>query len=120
MLFVFLQEPEPECRDQGFTRPRVLILVPFRNAAFRIINTIINEVGCFPVAKCVPDTNNVVFNASKLGLQLPEKHRQQVLHQQRFQEEFGPEADEPETDVNAGKPAGAFVACSCLFKAHLL
>lgn len=30
-----------ECRDQGFTRPTVLILLPFRNDAFMLINEII-------------------------------------------------------------------------------
>lgn len=30
-----------ECRDQGLTRPKVLILVPFRDAALRVINLLI-------------------------------------------------------------------------------
>ncbi|XP_065832625.1 U3 small nucleolar RNA-associated protein 25 homolog [Oscarella lobularis] len=29
----------PECLDQGMTRPKVLILVPFRNSALRVIET---------------------------------------------------------------------------------
>ncbi|KAL7750765.1 rRNA-binding ribosome biosynthesis protein utp25 [Sorochytrium milnesiophthora] len=31
----------PEIRDQGFTRPKVLIIAPFRNAAFNIVNTLV-------------------------------------------------------------------------------
>lgn len=34
-----------EVRDQGFTRPKVLILVPFRNAAFEIVNLLIKLSG---------------------------------------------------------------------------
>ncbi|KAJ1971393.1 rRNA-binding ribosome biosynthesis protein utp25 [Dimargaris xerosporica] len=35
------QEPE-EMRDQGFTRPKALILVPFRSAAYKIIQLILH------------------------------------------------------------------------------
>lgn len=30
-----------ELKDQGFTRPRVLILVPFRNTAWEVVNMIL-------------------------------------------------------------------------------
>ena len=32
----------PEMRDQGFTRPKVLIVVPFRNSALEIVNCLMN------------------------------------------------------------------------------
>eukprot|EP00051_Salpingoeca_urceolata_P023561 m.400405 g.400405 ORF g.400405 m.400405 type:complete len:513 (+) comp20114_c4_seq8:704-2242(+) len=32
------EDDEVEYRDQGFTRPRVLIVVPYRSAAFKVIN----------------------------------------------------------------------------------
>ncbi|KAJ7991039.1 hypothetical protein DPEC_G00293110 [Dallia pectoralis] len=35
-------EPEDEPRDQGLTRPKVLILVPFRDGALRVVQTIIS------------------------------------------------------------------------------
>jgi len=34
-------EEEEDCRDQGLTRPKVLILVPFRDACLKIVNLII-------------------------------------------------------------------------------
>lgn len=36
-FFHFVREE----RDQGFTRPKVLFLVPFRDSAFKVINTIL-------------------------------------------------------------------------------
>lgn len=43
MLFVFiffcLREEE---RDQGFTRPKVLILTPFRDSALKVVNTLLD------------------------------------------------------------------------------
>lgn len=36
---------EPEYRDQGFTRPKVLILVPTRNAAFEVVEQMIEISG---------------------------------------------------------------------------
>ncbi|XP_062326128.1 U3 small nucleolar RNA-associated protein 25 homolog isoform X2 [Osmerus eperlanus] len=35
-------EPQDEPRDQGLTRPKVLILVPFRDAALRVVQTLIS------------------------------------------------------------------------------
>lgn len=53
---------EDELRDQGLTRPKVFILVPFKDSAYRIINTIISLMS--------PKEN---FN---------------VVHKNRFLEEF--------------------------------
>ncbi|KAJ3243394.1 rRNA-binding ribosome biosynthesis protein utp25 [Chytriomyces hyalinus] len=38
-----------EYRDQGFTRPKVLILIPFKNIAFEVIETIIKLSGASQV-----------------------------------------------------------------------
>uniref|UniRef100_A0A6Q2YGM1 U3 small nucleolar RNA-associated protein 25 homolog n=1 Tax=Esox lucius TaxID=8010 RepID=A0A6Q2YGM1_ESOLU len=35
-------EPQDEPRDQGLTRPKVLILVPFRDGALRVVQTLIS------------------------------------------------------------------------------
>ena len=40
-LYVFIRD----IRDQGFTRPKVLILVPFRNSAYKIIQNLIALAG---------------------------------------------------------------------------
>lgn len=37
--------PEPELRDQGFTRPKALILLPTRNAAYETVDQIIKMSG---------------------------------------------------------------------------
>eukprot|EP01006_Ploeotia_vitrea_P039391 TRINITY_DN66345_c2_g1_i2.p1 TRINITY_DN66345_c2_g1~~TRINITY_DN66345_c2_g1_i2.p1 ORF type:complete len:735 (-),score=366.36 TRINITY_DN66345_c2_g1_i2:150-2273(-) len=63
--------------DQGFTRPRVLIVAPFRNSAYRIIKVLLRL--------------------------LPERQRQQVLNRQRFEKEFGVDADHP--GVKPEKPS---------------
>ncbi|KAM3594361.1 uncharacterized protein V6R79_006375 [Siganus canaliculatus] len=61
--------PQDEPRDQGLTRPKVLILVPFRGGALRIIHTLISL--------------------------LETKGRKiTVSNKKRFKEEFGEETDE--------------------------
>lgn len=37
---------EPEFRDQGFTRPKALILLPTRNAAYELVELLIKLSGC--------------------------------------------------------------------------
>eukprot|EP01083_Nonionella_stella_P195607 720421_1 len=59
---------ELECRDQGFTRPTVLFLVPFRNSAYRLVQLLL-----------------------KL---LPISAKAQIMNHKRFNEEYGPEGIE--------------------------
>ena len=54
-------DEEKEHRDQGFTRPKVLVLLPFKNDAYMLINNLIAVSGCT-----------------------------QLDNKKRFQEEFGP------------------------------
>lgn len=37
-------EEPPECRDQGYTRPRVLILLPFRSSALQYVRSLLRLV----------------------------------------------------------------------------
>ncbi|GAA6235879.1 digestive organ expansion factor homolog isoform X2 [Lates japonicus] len=62
-------EPQDEPRDQGLTRPKVLILVPFRGGALRVVQTFIS----------------LLETKSKKIV---------VSNKKRFKEEFGEEADE--------------------------
>ncbi|QRW24044.1 U3 small nucleolar RNA-associated protein 25 [Rhizoctonia solani] len=41
---VSLPDPPSDVRDQGFTRPTVLILLPFRNSALAFVNTLISAL----------------------------------------------------------------------------
>ncbi|XP_075963643.1 U3 small nucleolar RNA-associated protein 25 homolog [Anarhichas minor] len=62
-------EPQDEPRDQGLTRPKVLILVPFRGGALRVVQTLISLLET--------RGKKIVVNNKK-----------------RFKEEFGEEADD--------------------------
>ncbi|CEM37384.1 unnamed protein product [Vitrella brassicaformis CCMP3155] len=59
---------EDRFRDQGFTRPRVLILVPFKSVAKEVVETIL---------KLYP-------------------HKKQVMHRHRFEEDFSAEDGDEE------------------------
>ncbi|XP_028293397.1 U3 small nucleolar RNA-associated protein 25 homolog [Gouania willdenowi] len=61
-------EPQAEPRDQGLTRPKVLILVPFRGAALQVIHTLIS----------------LLESKGKKII---------VSNKKKFKEEFGEEAD---------------------------
>ncbi|CAL8271524.1 unnamed protein product [Merluccius merluccius] len=62
-------EPQDEPRDQGLTRPKALILVPFRDAALRVTQTLI-------------------------GLMESKDKKMDVSNKKRFKEEYGEEADD--------------------------
>ena len=72
-----------EHRDQGYTRPRALILLPTRHSALQVVQQLIN---------LVPGAPSV-----------------QVENKKRFQTEYGQPRDEAEEEhranVEAGKPA---------------
>lgn len=46
-----LENPDLECLDQGFTRPKILIVLPSRDAAYSVINQIIGKSGVDQVYK---------------------------------------------------------------------
>uniref|UniRef100_I3KTY2 U3 small nucleolar RNA-associated protein 25 homolog n=1 Tax=Oreochromis niloticus TaxID=8128 RepID=I3KTY2_ORENI len=62
-------EPQDELRDQGLTRPKVLILVPFRGSALQVIHTLIS----------------LLETKSKKVM---------VSNKKKFKEEFGEDEDE--------------------------
>lgn len=65
-------------RDQGFSRARVLFLVPMRNAAHDVVRTI--------AELCAPVTGGDAMKS--------------VAHRARFEKEFGPGDDDEEIDVS--------------------
>jgi len=73
----------PEHRDQGFTRPRVLILLPTRHAALQVVQQLIDL--------------------------LPSTYRSQVENKKRFKTEYSlsPEEAEEERRSHTGNPKPA-------------
>lgn len=67
----------PVLRDQGFTRPRILVLLPYKSSCFRFVKLLIE---LFP-------------------------NKTRVKNLDRFVEEFGPEGEEEEGEED--KPAAA-------------
>ncbi|KAL0682425.1 hypothetical protein Bca4012_049272 [Brassica carinata] len=72
------ETPDDRFRDRGFTSPKVLILLPLRSVAFRVVNRLIQLT--------------------------PEAHRGTVEHHGRFNDEFGCEEESDEKDDD-GKPS---------------
>lgn len=73
------ENPDLDYRDQGFTRPKVLMIVPFRESVRRIIN-------CFENLLLVNDDSE-------------ETDQIQISHRKRFKEEYGSgEGNAPPTD----------------------
>lgn len=64
---------EDEIRDQGLTRPKVLILVPFKDSAYQIINTIISQM-CGKKNFNVVHKNRFVEEFTGGELTLPKKN----------------------------------------------
>ncbi|KAG9101162.1 rRNA-binding ribosome biosynthesis protein utp25, partial [Ceratobasidium sp. UAMH 11750] len=68
-----ISDPPTDVRDQGFTRPTVLILLPFRNAALALVDTLItalHESRSEPGQKDAPKTENYSRLQSEYGLPL--------------------------------------------------
>ena len=40
------EENPPECRDQGYTRPKVLVLLPYKNTAYTFIHALYTASSC--------------------------------------------------------------------------
>lgn len=64
----------PECRDQGLARPKVLILVPFRNFCLEIVK----------------DIMKLLFAPGS---------KSQIMQKKRFMEEFSPDPNEKESKM---------------------
>ena len=74
-----LDSQEPEFRDQGFTRPKVLILLPTRNSCYELVELLIKLSGCeqqenkkkfmnqFYAKELPPDTKPLDFRDSFKG-----------------------------------------------------
>ncbi|CAN9502582.1 unnamed protein product [Ophioblennius macclurei] len=68
-------DPQDEPRDQGLTRPKVLILVPFRGAALQVVHTLISLL----------ETKG---------------KKMTVSNKKKFKDEFGEETDEKPTNLH--------------------
>lgn len=83
----------PEHRDQGYARARVLFVVPMRNTAYELVHALMQLAG----ATSDGDTPAAA----------------QVAHRARFEEEFGPDTEDAEFDVDAhNAPAHAAEAAT--------
>ncbi|KAJ1300479.1 hypothetical protein OPQ81_005293 [Rhizoctonia solani] len=69
---VSLPDPPSDVRDQGFTRPTVLILLPFRNSALAFVNLLISALEAYHNTKsektAPPKTENYSRFQSEYGL----------------------------------------------------
>jgi len=73
-------EDEEDCKDQGFTRPKVLILTGYKNMAYKIVNEIILQLNCGSWRKVIkrkrfkkefdPMTEEAVNDCFKIGLSI--------------------------------------------------
>ncbi|CAH8306800.1 unnamed protein product [Eruca vesicaria subsp. sativa] len=72
------ETPDDRFRDRAFTSPKVLILLPQRSIAFRVVNRLIQLT--------------------------PEAHRDTVEHHCRFNDEFGCEEESDDDDGKPSKP----------------
>jgi U3 small nucleolar RNA-associated protein 25 len=81
---VEVEEEVDDLRDQGFTRPRVLVLCPFRGTALRIVHRLIRLLG---------GSNDLEGRSSNSG------GKASVAGLERLEEEFSkPEEDEEDED----------------------
>eukprot|EP00171_Calliarthron_tuberculosum_P014205 IDg14205t1 len=70
----------PEHRDQGFARARVLFIVPMRNTAYELVHALLRLAGAATDGEKPASA--------------------QVAHRARFEEEFGPDADDADFDID--------------------
>ena len=72
-----------ELRDQGFVRPRVLIVLPFRDSAYRVINMLINLLN--PGAKAaIVNHSRFVDEFTGDSLHFPKKNPKPEDYEQTF------------------------------------
>ena len=76
-----------ECRDQGFTRPKVLMVVPFRNTALKIVSLLIELL--------MGDDQKNVLNKKRLFKEYgTEKERTRANKPEDFQRTFAGNTDD--------------------------
>ena len=95
----FFLSPLRVPRDQGLTRPKVLILVPFREAALRTVNTMISLL--LPSG----EVSSLVWSVPACSSDVQPPPQGQVSHRKRFQEEFSEPTPEP---PRLPKPGNAY------------
>ncbi|KAL5632050.1 hypothetical protein ACGC1H_000167 [Rhizoctonia solani] len=61
-----IPDPPSDVRDQGFTRPTVLILLPFRNSALALVNVLISALEAYHNTKSETTTQQKTENYSRL------------------------------------------------------
>lgn len=84
-----LESVEQPPRDQGFTRPKVLLLLPSRSAALRVVERLLAIA--------------------------PASQQMSVEHKDRFFEDFGVEEEEDEDEVEGKKSGGKPADYQALF-----
>jgi len=90
------------------------MLVPFRNAAFRIINTIINEVGCFPVAKCVSDVIMLCLMRQNWGCSCQKSIGNKFCISKDFKKSLGPkQMSQKQMSTQANLPVRLWRVAAC-------
>ncbi|QRV97136.1 U3 small nucleolar RNA-associated protein 25 [Ceratobasidium sp. AG-Ba] len=63
-----VSDPPTDVRDQGFTRPTILILLPFRNSALALVDALVASLHSSRKSEETPKTENYARLQSEYGL----------------------------------------------------